>query len=128
MSAGVLPCQAEDAKSGWAESERELDEALAKGLLASKGLKECQGEAAAEASARATEAATEKEEKRPRPSKYGGKVDGNDVDESLPSVSDNVLEQKLDTLMVKLAVRALPGLLLCISDGCSDGPCAGMSN
>lgn len=121
VSCNLLPCQAEDAKSGWAESERELDEALTKGLLASNGLKQCQEQAAAAAVARKTEAAAEKEQKRPRPSKHGGKADGDDVEESLPSVSDSVLEQKLDTLMVKLAVRVLPGLLLYASDGCLDG-------
>eukprot|EP01043_Picozoa_sp_COSAG02_P055300 COSAG02_NODE_6395_length_3600_cov_4.516710_2_plen_117_part_00 len=98
----VLPCQAEEAKSGWTQSERELDEALTKGLLASKGLKQCQDEAAAAAAA---DNRNGKETKRPRPSKHGGTVDGKEIDEEFSSSGDAKLERKLDELMAKLAVR-----------------------
>ena len=110
----VLLRQAEEAKAGWAESERELDEALAKGLLASKGLKQCQDEAAAAAAVAAAADTATATEKRPRPSNYGGTVDGGEMGKSSSSVSDNALERKLDELMGKLAVRAMLCRLLAL--------------
>ena len=97
-------CQAEDAKSGWTQSERELDEALAKGLLASKGLKQCQEEAAAAAAA---DTVTEQETKRPRPSKIGGTVNGDEIGEESSFDGDTMLVRKLDELMARLAVRPI---------------------
>ena len=94
----------EEAKSGWTQSERELDQALAKGLLASKGLKQCQDEAAAAAAA---DTGAGEETKRPRPSKYGGRADGSEIEEESLSTGDATLERKLDGLMAKLAVRPM---------------------
>jgi hypothetical protein len=70
--------EAEEAKRGWAESERELDTSLSQGLIASKGLKQCQDEQAAAAIAQTADSSSSKK-KKPRPSKHGGTADGGEL-------------------------------------------------